>query len=63
MSGGLDKEGRLGAEEDERQRKLREATRSLDPQFPFVALAFDPVFFELKPASNSSTVNGTTLPP
>lgn len=45
MSGGLDKEGRLGAEEDERLRKLREATRALDPPFPFAALAFDPEFF------------------
>lgn len=47
MSGGLNKEERLAAEEDERQRKLREATRSLDPPFPFAALAFDPVFFDL----------------
>lgn len=47
MSGGLNKQGRLAAEEEERQRKLREATRSLDPQFPFTAIAFDPVFFEV----------------
>ena len=47
MSGGLDKEGRLAAEEDERLRKLREATRSLDPPFPFAALAFDPEFYSI----------------
>ena len=47
MSSGLDKASRLAAEEDERQRKLRAATRSLDPPFPFTALAFDPEFFAI----------------
>ena len=56
MSSGLDKAGRLALEQAEKERKLREATRSLDPPFPFTALAFDSEFFAV--TAEEATTDG-----
>ena len=47
MSAPLDKAARLAAEAAAAAEAARAATASLDPKFPYKAIAFDPEFFQL----------------
>lgn len=45
----LDKKSRLAEKTEERKKAIREATRSLDPRFPYRVIAFDFALFTVRP--------------